>query len=141
MRFWDSSAIVPLIVAQRFTPAMRARLKTDGEMAVWWGSVVECGSAIVRLEREHHLSRSAATTVLANLDELAARWQEVQPVTMVREIARRLLRTHALRAADATQLAAALVVAEQRPASLEFVCLDDRLSEAAEKEGFPIVRS
>jgi hypothetical protein len=52
-----------------------------------------------------------------------------------------LLRVHDLRAADALQLAAAIAAAEGQPASLELVCLDDRLIRAAEREGFPIVGS
>ena len=58
----------------------------------------------------------------------------------VRNIAQRLLRTHPLHSADSIQLAAAIVAAELEPASLEFVCLDDRLSEAAMREGFRVVK-
>jgi hypothetical protein len=50
--------------------------------------------------------------------------------------ARRVLRVHALRAADALQLAAALLVSEGNPGSLEVVTLDDRLLDAARREGF-----
>jgi uncharacterized protein len=46
---------------------------------------------------------------------------------------------HPLRAADALQLAAAVVAAERDPPSLEFVSLDDRLLEAASREGFRTV--
>ena len=44
-----------------------------------------------------------------------------------------------LRAADALQLAAAFAAAERRPASLEIVTLDDRLANAARKEGFAVL--
>jgi len=50
-----------------------------------------------------------------------------------------LLRIHPLRAADSLQLAAALTVAEQEPSSLSFVCLDQRLAEAAIREGLPTI--
>ncbi|MDT3677593.1 MAG: hypothetical protein ROZ64_01995 [Burkholderiaceae bacterium] len=52
----------------------------------------------------------------------------------------RALRVHPLRAADSTPLAAALVAAEHQPATLAFVCLDQRLTEAAAREGFEVVR-
>lgn len=52
--------------------------------------------------------------------------------------ARRLLRVHALRAADALQLAAAIAASEADPASLKLVTLDERLAEAARREGFPV---
>ena len=70
------------------------------------------------------------------LDDLARAWTEVEPHDEIRDIARRLLRVHPLRAADALQLAAAYVAAERRPATLQFVTLDDRLRLAAMKEGF-----
>ena len=65
--------------------------------------------------------------------------REVLPADSVRASAQRLLRVHPLRAADSLQLAAALLACEQDPPSLELVCLDDRLAEAAGREGFPVV--
>jgi hypothetical protein len=50
-----------------------------------------------------------------------------------------MLRVHDLRAADALQLAAGVAAAEGRPATLAFVCLDERLAAAAEREGFGVV--
>ena len=47
--------------------------------------------------------------------------------------------THPLRAADALQVGAALVAAEESPATLEFVTLDRKLAVAAEREGFRVV--
>jgi hypothetical protein len=69
---------------------------------------------------------------------LARSWAEVLPSDAIRSTAQRLLRVHPLRAGDALQLAAAIVAAEHDPASLEFVGLDERLNEAARREGFPI---
>jgi predicted nucleic acid-binding protein len=58
----------------------------------------------------------------------------------LRDIAERLVRIHPLRAADALQLAAATVAAEGQPANLPIVTMDDRLTLAADREGFPVVR-
>ena len=66
-------------------------------------------------------------------------WEEVVPTEAVRRIAKRLLRTHSLRAADALQLAAALAACEQEPDRFEMVCLDLRLTEAARREGFVVI--
>ena len=93
-------------------------------------------SALARLEREGALTDSAMTGALERLDLLAESWNEIQPVAAVRSAARRLLRVHALRAADALQLAAAVVAAEGQPASLAIVTLDERLAAAARREGF-----
>jgi len=118
---------------------MRALYRSDAGVLAWWGTRVESESAVSRLEREGQFQRRAATAARARLDRFCATWQEVQPSDPIRDHARRLLRVHALRAADALQLAAAIAAAEGRPATLAFVCLDDRLVMAAEREGFTVL--
>lgn len=118
---------------------MRALYRSDSAILAWWGTRVECESAVSRLEREGLLRRRSAAAARERLDRFAATWHEVQPAETLRDGARRLLRVHDLRAADALQLAAALSAAEARPATLPFVCLDDRLAAAAEREGFPLI--
>ncbi len=139
MRFWDSSAVVPLLVRQEASERMMRLFSGDGAVTVWWGTRVECDSAIVRLERDGFLSAGAVQKAFSRLDDLAALWHEIQPVDILRETARRILRLHNLRAADALQLAAAHLAAEQRSSTLEFVCLDERLALAAAREGFVVV--
>jgi hypothetical protein len=136
VRFWDSSALVPLCVDERATPPLRRLLHRDAGMYVWWASVVESASAIARLERNETLSAADADAAFRQLDVLRRSWIEVEPGDEIRDIARRLLRVHQLRAADALQLGAAHLAAERRPATLEIVTLDDRLRVAAAKEGF-----
>jgi predicted nucleic acid-binding protein len=138
LRFWDSSAIVPLLVGEAKTEAMLALAQDDPAMLVWWATEIECVSAIARLEREDDLSSDATLAALERLDALVEGWNEVQPVEAARRSARRLLRVHSLRAADALQLAAAVAAAEGDPASLEIVTLDDRLTAAARREGFVV---
>lgn len=136
MTFWDSSALVPLFAAETRTRAVQSMYGHDLEVVVWWGTIVECGSAIARLEREGGLPAADAAESFSRLDAFAASWMQIEPSDEVRESARRFLRVHPLRAADALQLAAALVAAERRPSTLAFVTVDDRLREAAGKEGF-----
>ncbi len=138
MRFWDSSAIIPLVIAEASTDAIRTIAEEDPVMCVWWATEVECVSALARLEGEGALAETATTVALERLDRLAESWNEVQPVVAVRGAARRLLRVHTLRAADALQLGAAVVAAEGQPASLEIVTLDERLASAARREGFAV---
>jgi len=140
MRFWDASATVPLMVDEAPREALLALLERDPVILVWWGTAVECVSAIARREREGGLAFADATAVFERLRALAGEWQEVLPSEPVRMTAQRLLRVHPLRAADSLQLAAAIVAAEGDPATLEFVGLDDRLNEAAAREGFRVVR-
>ena len=139
MRFWDSSAVVPLLVRERASAAVNAFADADPEMLVWWATPVECTSALARLERERSLPRDAARAARSVLKSLAAEWHEVLPADAVRSTAERLLRVHPLRAGDALQLAAAVIASEHEPGSLPFVCLDERLADAAAREGFEIV--
>ena len=140
MKFWDSSALVPLLIEEETTPALLDLLRKEtGELVAWWGAEVECTSALARLEREEMLSAQETTSALQRMDQLARGWHIVEPVESVRQHTRRLLRAHRLRAADALQLAAAFVAASGRPATLPFVCLDQHLGIAAQREGFPIV--
>ena len=136
MKFWDSSALVPLFAAETRTRTVQTMYTHDSEAVVWWGTIVECASAIARLEREGALSTTDAAESFSRLGALAPSWMQINPSDEIRESARRFLRVHPLRAADALQLAAALVAAERRPSTLAFVTLDDRLREAAGKEGF-----
>jgi predicted nucleic acid-binding protein len=136
MKFWDSSAVVPLLANESSTDLVLRLLKEDSDLIVWWGTEVECVSALARIEREDPGTASAVDEALARLDALKRSWHEIQPVPAVRDRARRLLRVHPLRAADALQLAAAVVASENRPDTMEFVCLDQRLVAAARREGF-----
>ena len=100
---------------------------------------MECASALARLERGASLDRKAATLAIDRLKQLADGWHEIEPSEIVRENALRFLRVHPLRATDALQLAAAFIAAERRPSSLEVVTLDERLTDAARREGFELV--
>jgi predicted nucleic acid-binding protein len=139
VKFWDASAIVPLLVAETSTRRLQAIAANDSVMLVWWGSEVECVSALARLERDGALGAQAIMLAFKWLGQLAEAWHEVDPSDSIREAAARFLRVHPLRSADALQLAAAFLAAERRPASLELVTLDDRLATAARKEGFRVV--
>ena len=139
MKFWDSSAIVPLLLAEPTTRAMQTIVAKDSTMLVWWATEVECASALARLEREDALEDAATRLAFDRLRQLASGWQEIDPSDAIREAAVRFLRVHALRAGDALQLAAAFVAAERRPPSLEVVTLDERLAGAARKEGFDVI--
>lgn len=139
MRFWDSSAVVPILVREASSERMDRILDEDRAMVVWWGTLVECESALARQRRDRALDARGLHAATTRLRRLAESWIEVPAGPQVREQALRLLRIHALRASDALQLAAALVAAELRPGTLELVTLDGKQAEAAEREGFQLV--
>ena len=139
MRFWDSSALVPLLVGEGATPWASASFQADPDVIAWWGTSVECVSALSRLEREGLLAPGATSDALRRLAALRDAWTEVQPSERVRSSAIRLVRTQPRRSADAVQHAAAIAAAEDHPATLPFVTLDTRLAAAADREGFDVV--
>lgn len=85
------------------------------------------------------LSARDVTMAHARLRALGESWNEVQPQARVRSTAERLLRVHPLRAANALQLAAALEAIDRDRSPIPFVCLDQRLSDAASREGLTVV--
>ncbi len=136
MKFWDSSAIIPLLAEEVYSEELRRLYTEDSEITVWWGTLIETVSAVARLERE---SGTRLTPLIHNLQEFSKSWAVVQPSDRIRNTAVRLLRTHPLRAADATQLAAAIALSQDGLNHTEFVSRDARLSAAAEIEGFTIL--
>lgn len=138
MRYWDASGIVPLLVNQTRTRELERLLERDPELVTWWGTPVECVSALTRLAREGGLTADDVQEAERRLQHLRDGWDEVLPSEACRRSAERMLRVHPLRAADALQLAAALVAADHDPARIDMVCLDQRLCEAARKEGFTL---
>jgi hypothetical protein len=101
VRFWDTSAIVPLCVSEPVTPDVRRIASGDTALVVWWATRTECVSAFARRRREGQLAASAERQARRVLLALAAEWSEVLPGDPVRERAERLLGVHPLRAADA----------------------------------------
>jgi predicted nucleic acid-binding protein len=139
VKFWDASAIIPLLADEPTREPLLALLEADPEMLAWWGTPVEIASALARREREQLLTANEVEAALEAARALAESWHEIVPSATVRRTAERLLRVHALRAADSLQLAAALIAANHDPATLEIVCLDARLATAARREGFNVL--
>ncbi len=137
--FWDGSALVPLLVEEKHTAALTAALGRDDQPAMWWAGPVECLSALHRSSREGRLDAGSLEAAMGRLAALVEDMDTVVPTDIVREKAGRLLAVHPIRAADALQLAAALVWCRDRTQGEGFACLDGRLRLAARLEGFRIV--
>lgn len=138
MNFRDTSAIVPLLVRETDTVLREGRLKKSDGVITWWATRIECVSALCRREREGDLSRQAIRAAMTRLEAIAEQWLLVSPSDVVLLRAERLLRVHSLRAADAMQLAAALIASGEDPQGCSFPVANLRLAQAAEKEGFKL---
>lgn len=132
-------ARVPLINQEEATPTMRAVLGDDPVVIVWAMTGLEVTSALWRRHRAGELTESARASAAELLAGLEANWSVAIDVAEVVTRARRVLAAHQLRAADAAQLAAALVCCRERTDNLSFVTLDKRLAEAARREGLRVL--
>jgi predicted nucleic acid-binding protein len=141
VRFWDSSAIAAVLLEDAPEAGDLRSLLLEGETrpVVAATTETECISAIARREREGRLDPAEVQALLAQLDLLSGVWVEVPIGPAVRRIARRLLRVHPLRAADALQLASCLALTPDAGPGLDFVCLDELLGLAASREGLVVV--
>ena len=139
MKFWDASAVVPLLVPQGPSQMMEREYASDTVINVWCLTSVEAWSAVSRLRRQGHLDSPGMRVARRRLQSLLENWGEIDDLRAVRSRAQRLLETHPLRAGDALQLAAALVLVSDHPERTPFVTLDARLADVAAQEGFQIV--
>lgn len=139
MRSWDSSALVSLLLQEPGTPAARRLAEVDPAILVWALTPVEILSAVWRHRRQGDLDDQDVAAAEARLGHLERDWTAVSDLGPVERRARRVIALHPLRAADAVQLAAALVACDERTDRFPFVSLDDRLREAARREGFAVL--
>ncbi|MGC1460009.1 MAG: type II toxin-antitoxin system VapC family toxin [Steroidobacteraceae bacterium] len=138
MKFWDASAIIPLLADEPTREGLLTVLEDDPQIVAWWGTSVQIASTLARRERENLISAAEIEAALIAMRALADGWHEILPSDAVRRTAERILRAHPLRAADSLQLAAALIAADHDPTTLDLVCLDTRLTLAARREGFKV---
>jgi hypothetical protein len=139
VRYWDTSALVPLILEEPASGACRRLLRGDPSMVTWALTRTEMVSALRRRERAQELTKEEVALALRRIEGRSARWTEVDALEEVRQRAERLLALHPLRAADAMQLGAALTFFEDRPRGRAFLTCDGVLGDAAGREGFTVI--
>ena len=135
MRFWDTSALVPLMIDEPRSEEMRALAQQDAHIVTSAFTVVEIASANWRRRHAGELSMSAHETADRNFAYLSETWIELPITQDIIDAATSVLSRHTLRAGDALQLGAATVATGQ--IRLTFVTLDKGLAAAAQSEGFP----
>jgi hypothetical protein len=139
MRFWDTSAVVPLLVGQPVSALVDRWFAEDPALVLWTLTPVEIASATGRLRRDGVIGDRQARDVEKRAGDLVRASHVVIDVEAVKGRAVRLLRLHALRAADALQLGAALEWAAGDPGRRVLHTFDARLARAALREGFEVL--
>ena len=136
--FWDTSALVPLLVAETTSARAEALLRNATRALVWWGTSVELRHALGRRLREGDLLPADLRAVEARLGVVLTEMETVAPSADLRTLAESLAFSGTLRSADALQLAAGLTIATDL--SLDaFVTFDRRLAEAARARGLSVL--
>jgi predicted nucleic acid-binding protein len=138
--FWDTSALIPLCVKQRSTSTVQA-LSAQYQKAVWWSTPVEMRSGFARLVRMSQLMPNEVVQAQIRLDRMRSDWLEVDPSEPLREQAERLVDRFPLKAADAQQLAAAMIWCIGRTKGRVFISGDSQLLDAARQLGFQTVEA
>lgn len=78
MRFWDTSALIPLFVAEHSTTQVERQLREDPEVVLWTLTRVELFSAFARRRRAEP---SAARRLAAARREVLSAWEHWSEVT------------------------------------------------------------
>jgi predicted nucleic acid-binding protein len=134
VRFWDTSALIPLLSDEATTTKLQSLVQDDPNIAVSFITPVEVASALwrrLRQTRDDLAFRRAELRYAA----LRAGWTVVGEYERSLAEAPRLISLHRLRAADAIQLACARMSGIDLP----FVTLDQELATAARAEGFLVL--
>lgn len=138
MIFWDASALFPLIIRENSTPTLLELLEKTDTIFAWTLTPIEIFSALCRIQREKYLKTDDFQKAWARWKEFSEFISFINNVEVVKTRAERILQTHPLKAADALQLAAALIACSDDSTHHLFVTLDTKLVEAARKEGFEV---
>jgi len=136
--FLDSSALVKRYRKGVGTPWVLQLSAAANRLIVSRLAHIEVASAIIRRGRQSAGAAQAMTSALGSLEsEIDSDFDVVEFTAPVTSRAMDLVRVHGLRAADAIQLACALLSSAELPAVADFylVSADDELNDAAAAEG------
>jgi uncharacterized protein len=136
--FFDSSAIIPVLLQQASSTQARQLLRKYQKPVLAWTTPIEVQSALSRLSREGYLNDKGYRAAIDRFASIEDNKLEVLPTAKLRELAKEILQHYDLRAADAIQLASALLWCNEKPKDKPFISFDARLADAAAKAGFAV---
>jgi predicted nucleic acid-binding protein len=143
--FLDSSALVKRYVIEDGTAWVRRLTRRNSGNAIFIARItsVEVTAAVARRRKGRKLTAAKASSILRRFRQhLAARYTVIAITPALLDEAMRLANTHALRAYDAVQLAAALELRQQRQLTglgpPTMISADQALNDAATAEGLTV---
>jgi len=139
MKFWDTSALFPLLVFDVHSHRSRVILNEDREIVASFITPVEINSSIWRRRHANLLDSERHRTADAHFAALTSNWITVGHVREVVDASLSVVSRHSLRSGDAIQLGAAVVARRFLGADLRFVTFDKQLAAVATAEGFHVV--
>jgi predicted nucleic acid-binding protein len=135
VKFWDSSALVPLVSDEERTDDLKKLFEQDRQVVVAFITPLEVTSAV---SRKAGVNRDLRREAQRHYAVLAANWSVINEYLLVLTNAERLIAHHRLRSGDAIQLACALI-GTGPGARIPFVTLDEELAAAARAEGLSVL--
>ncbi len=135
MIYLDTSALIRLYVAEKGSAAVIALVQNEGTPGAATIAYAEVYSGLVRRRRERSVTEAQYVRISGQFEQDWPTCIQVELQKDVLELARDLLRRHALRAFDAIHLASALRLRVRLEEDMIFAAADDRLLRAAAAEG------
>jgi predicted nucleic acid-binding protein len=138
VRFIDASALVKRYVREAGSARVQSLLRSDA-VAVCRLSAVEVVSAFARLGRDGAVTIATRDRLIRSFTTDLMAWHTVEITEDLVATGQQLLLRHTLRAGDAIQLAAAMLLQRALgPDFTSFVAADSRLTAAALAEGLTV---
>jgi predicted nucleic acid-binding protein len=138
MLFWDSSALLAIILHESSAALLRPFLDEDPEVASSFITPLEIVSTIWRRQHADLFSLAQVQDVDQLYSVITKNWITLGDTRTI-DVALRLVARQPLRTGDAIQLASALEVADREGVMLPFVTLDEELGAAARAEGLRVL--
>ena len=143
--FVDSSGLVKRYVREVGTAWVRRLTRRSPSTVIYIARItaVEVTSAVARRRKGRTLTSREASSILHRFRQhLAGRYTVIEITPALFHEAMRLANTHALRAYDAAQLAAALEISQKEQdagfAPVTLISADQALNDAAQAEGLTV---
>jgi predicted nucleic acid-binding protein len=139
--YLDTSALVKIYVDEPGSNIVRSVVAQAKMVASHQIAYVEAQATFARLHREQMFTTEELEIITSEFEEDWLKYFQVPVSQSLLQRATELARTFALRAYDSVHLAAVEMLVNQTGQPIMFACFDQRLNQAANKLGIPLLVS